>query len=49
MKKSEDQGHSPFLEIMELGGDAMLTSAPSMILATSPQKDGERVDIDGKG
>lgn len=33
---------------MELGGDAMLSSALSMILATSPQKGGERVDIGGE-
>lgn len=49
VRKSEDQRHSPDLGIMELGGDIMLTSALSMILAMSPQKDGEEWTLEGKG
>lgn len=48
VRKCEDQRHSPYLEIMELGGDIKLTSALSIILATSPQKDGEECTLEGK-
>lgn len=33
---------------MELGGDIKLTSALSIILAMSPQKDGEEYTLEGK-
>lgn len=41
--KNEDKEHSPYLEILEFGGDVMLISILSMILAISPQKNGDNV------